>query len=143
MIHYLTNPTVVTSELLQTWNVDQVLSLIATAQPPFHSLIDTGALITGKTNFQVAEYLLDHGLVGMEGVVFLNDEHKKMVLVRQTRRVMPLALSGISEEQRFAFYDDVHTTGYSLSLSHTHTHTHTHTHSPSSPINIYIYIIYI
>jgi hypothetical protein len=50
----------------------------------------------------------------MEGVVFLDDEHRKMILVRKTRRVLPLALSGISEEQRFAFYDDVHTTGMDI-----------------------------
>ena len=31
------------------------------------------ALITGMTNWQVARYLLTHGLSGMEGVVFLDE----------------------------------------------------------------------
>ena len=54
MINYLTNPDIVSHEVVEEgWSVKSLLNKIATANPPFHALIDTGALITGMTNFQV------------------------------------------------------------------------------------------
>lgn len=44
-----------------------MLDSICNAEPTFHALIDTGALITGMSNFEVARYLLVNGLAGMEG----------------------------------------------------------------------------
>ena len=41
-------------ELPDTWSVDGLLALLATASPPYHALIDTGALVTGYSNLQVA-----------------------------------------------------------------------------------------
>ena len=40
----------------------QVLRVVALASPPLHALIDTGALITGYSNFEVARALLELGL---------------------------------------------------------------------------------
>jgi hypothetical protein len=81
----------------------------------FQALIDTGALITGMTNLEVARYLLQPGgLPWCEGVVFLDDYDRKMVLVRATGRVLKMAQCGIPPEKRFAFYDQVHTTGKAL-----------------------------
>lgn len=78
----------------------------------FQALIDTGALITGMTNLEVAQYLLKPGrMQWCEGVVFLDDYDCKMVLVRATGRVLKMAQCGIPAEKRFAFYDQVHTTG--------------------------------
>jgi len=96
------------------WSVKSLLNMIAQANPPYHVLIDTGALITGMTNYEVAAYLLDHGLPSIEGVVFLDEFDRKMILVRATRRVMKLARCGISDKRRFAFYDQVHTTGMDI-----------------------------
>jgi hypothetical protein len=42
-----------------------------------------------------------------EGVVFLDENDQKMILVKATNRVMKLAQCGISEKRRFAFYDQV------------------------------------
>lgn len=36
------------------------------------ALIDTGAVITGFDNFQVAQYLLQNGLSGFEACIFLD-----------------------------------------------------------------------
>ena len=59
----MTDPAVVSYRSLDNdWTVDRLLDLIATASPPYHALIDTGALITGLTNVQV---LLGHR--GAEG----------------------------------------------------------------------------
>ena len=81
---------------------------IAYANPPFHALIDTGALITGFSNLQVAKYLLSEDrLPGFEGVVFLDELGRKVVLMRATGRVVLLEECGMSLEKRFAFYDQV------------------------------------
>jgi hypothetical protein len=97
------------------WNVYSLLDFIATADPPFHALIDTGALITGMSNQKVAEYLLrSEGLVGMKGVVFLDELDRQMVLLRKGFKVVKLADSGLEWGERFTFYDQVHTTGMDI-----------------------------
>lgn len=52
-------------KLNKSWDVKDLLKEIANG--PFHALIDTGALITGLTNYEVAELLLQVGLRGMMG----------------------------------------------------------------------------
>jgi len=108
VLNYMTNPDIVSHEVIEEgWSVRSLLNTIAQANPPYHALIDTGALITGMNNYEVAAYLLDHGLPSFEGVVFLDEFDRKMILVRATRRVMKLAQCGISDKKRFAFYDQV------------------------------------
>ncbi len=72
MVHVMTSPKVVSYKILDDWSVEKLLLYVARSQPPFHALIDTGALITGLTNLQVAKFLLDHGLKDLDGVVFLD-----------------------------------------------------------------------
>ena len=70
VVHYLTHPAVVRHVNIPLgWSVASLLNYIATAQPPFLALIDTGALITGMSNRMVSETLLASGLVGLKGVV--------------------------------------------------------------------------
>ena len=88
---------------------------MARASPRFNALIDTGALITGLSNKQVARYLLNAGLAKWcDGVVFLDDSDEKMILVKATGRVLKLSQCGIAVEKRFAFYDQIHTTGMDI-----------------------------
>jgi hypothetical protein len=95
--------------------VGTLLYRIANAEPRFHALIDTGALITGLTNKEVARELLDRGLSKWcEGVVFLDENDEKVIMVKATGRVLKLAQCGIGLEQRFAFYDQIHTTGMDI-----------------------------
>uniref|UniRef100_A0A0G4G6D4 ubiquitinyl hydrolase 1 n=1 Tax=Chromera velia CCMP2878 TaxID=1169474 RepID=A0A0G4G6D4_9ALVE len=118
IIWTMTNPVICRAVPLKpNWRVSGVLTMVANAQPPYHALIDTGALITGLSNLEVAQYLLRKGLKSMEGVVFLDDEDRKMILVRATGRVLKLAECGIPKIKRFAFYDQVHTTG--MDIEHT------------------------
>lgn len=94
--------------LKDQWTVEKLLELIATAENPrFNALIDTGALITGYSNKEVARQLLDRGLKWCEGVVFLDDDDKQQVLVRATGRVVSADQCGVPLEKRFAFYDQV------------------------------------
>ena len=121
MISVMTDPEVCSFEVVaEGWTPYFLLDKIAHAPPlpggsKYHALIDTGALITGLTNLQVAQQLLsDGGLPWCEGVVFLDESDRKMILVRATGRVLKLAQSGIPAERRFAFYDQVHTTGMDI-----------------------------
>ena len=81
-----------------------LLQRIATSDV-FRALIDTGALITGYSNQEVAEELLARGLPWCDGVVFLDDADKQQVLVRATGRVVSADQCGVPLERRFAFYD--------------------------------------
>ena len=115
MVSYLTSTSVCRVEYIRSnWSVHALLDSIATANPPYHALIDTGALITGMTNLEVARYLLEHGLPTMEGVVFLDDADRKMILIRATMSIVPLSACGIRDSKRFSFYDQVHTTGMDI-----------------------------
>jgi hypothetical protein len=82
--------------------------------PPYSALIDTGALVTGMNNKEVAEYLLSAGLSEMKGVVFLDEFDRQMVLLRKGRKVVKLNESGLAWGERFTFYDQVHTTGMDI-----------------------------
>ena len=117
MMANLTSPEVMTSitSLGGDWTVESMLKKIRTQNPPSHALIDTGALITGFSNKEVAQFLLaDGGLPGMDGVVFLNQYDDKMVLVRRTGKVVKLSQSGIGKSRRFSFFDQVHTVGMDI-----------------------------
>ncbi|CEL97859.1 unnamed protein product [Vitrella brassicaformis CCMP3155] len=109
----LTSPRVVTHTTLeQGWGVAAILKRVANGG--FHALIDTGALITGLSNLEVARRLLAAGLKGHDGVVFLDSQDRQMVLMREGGKVLPLAQCGLSWDKRFTFYDQIHTTGMDI-----------------------------
>eukprot|EP00457_Paulinella_chromatophora_P000002 gb/GEZN01000002.1/.p1 GENE.gb/GEZN01000002.1/~~gb/GEZN01000002.1/.p1 ORF type:complete len:6816 (+),score=1425.09 gb/GEZN01000002.1/:114-20561(+) len=116
MLSTVLDPSITSSDHLpSSWDVQYLLTRIANARSPrFHALIDTGALITGYSNHQVAQELLDRGLAWCDGVVFLDDADKQQVLVRATGRVVPADQCGVPLERRFAFYDQIHTTGMDI-----------------------------
>merc|ERR1712187_643466 len=66
------------------------------------------------SNYDVAKYFLDHGLKWAEGVVFLDQDDKQQILIRATGRVVQLSQCGIEKQNRFAFYDQIHTTGMDI-----------------------------
>ena len=76
----------VSTTMFQQYILDYVASK-GSDESSFHALIDTGALVTGLSNLAVAQYLLRHGLNGIEGVVFLDEEDRKMICVRKGYRV--------------------------------------------------------
>jgi hypothetical protein len=87
MLTTILDPRVATHELLpDSWSVQTVLERIAgSASPRYHALIDTGALITGYSNQEVAAFLLEKGLEWCDGVVFLDDNDEKQVCMRERR----------------------------------------------------------
>lgn len=101
IIHTLTNPDIVTCESTGPWTVTSLLDTIALREPAFSALIDTGALVTGLSNEQVARYLLDNGLKSMEGVVYLrNTDDEQMILLRGREHPILLKECGLSNEKR-------------------------------------------
>ena len=116
IIHFLTSEEIVSSRMLDAnWSVNRLLDDIATANPPFHVLLDCGALVTGMSNLDVARYLLTHGLPDtFDGVVFLDHKDRKMILMRHGMNVVRLNQSGIPPHRRFSFYDQIHTTGMDI-----------------------------
>ena len=115
VVHYLTSPAICQYTNIEPgWDVYSILNFIANAQPPFLALIDTGALVTGLSNKAVAEYMLKVGLVGLKGVVYLDELDRQMVLLRKGLKVVKLSDSGLAWNERFTFYDQVHTTGMDI-----------------------------
>jgi len=116
MLHVLTDSKVMRTRAVEPgWTVESLLRQVATASPRLNALIDTGALITGLSNKEVAQQLLGFGLSQWcEGVVFLDESDEKMILVKATGRVLKLSQCGISVDKRFAFYDQIHTTGMDI-----------------------------
>lgn len=116
ILDFLTSEAIVSSRLMNSnWSVNGLLDDIAKANPPFHALLDCGALITGLSNFEVAKYLLSNGLPNtFDGVVFLDHKDRKMILMRHGMNVVRLNQSGIPPHRRFSFYDQIHTTGMDI-----------------------------
>lgn len=116
----LTSPQVCSIDLLPSdWTVVSVLDRVAQARPPYNALIDTGALVTGFTNLEVARYLMTKGLRGFDAVVFLDDRDRKMALVRSSMAVVRMEQLGTKLEKRFTFYDQCHTTGMDIAQHYT------------------------
>lgn len=67
--------------------------------------------LSGYSNKQVAEQLLASGLEWAKGCVYLDDKSQRMVLLRGQEQPVPLASCGLGPDERFTFYDQVHTTG--------------------------------
>lgn len=106
MLHLLTSTEIVHATLLQNeWSVRNLLERVATWSPGLHALIDTGALVTGYTNLEVAQLLLASGLPHIRGVVYLDDDGNKMILLREGGRVMRLEQCELDASKRFSFYD--------------------------------------
>jgi Protein of unknown function (DUF3638)/Protein of unknown function (DUF3645) len=116
ILDYMMSESIVSSRLMRSdWSVKNLLNDIATANPPFHALLDCGALITGMSNLDVAKYLLTNGLQSeFDGVVFLDHKDRKMILMRHGMNVVRLNQAGIPPHRRFSFYDQIHTTGMDI-----------------------------
>merc|ERR1712137_1114356 len=115
IIHVLTSPQVTSACKKEDQRTARsLLRDMARSDPPIHALIDTGALITGMDNEEVARYLLLHLPDRIEGVVYLDRQDRQMILLRDSGRSVNLAQCGISPASRFTFYDQVHTTGMDI-----------------------------
>lgn len=130
MVHTLTSEAIMKTVSIRDkdWTSKMILDMIARGdqllEQPLHALIDTGALITGMSNYRVAEYLMsNNGLPNLDGVVYLGEDDIPMIYERDIRDAIKLAHSAIPMERRFVFYDQVHTTGTGA-VAHIQTQRH-------------------
>jgi hypothetical protein len=115
IIEVLTDPAVISCGDVQSgWSARSLLQQIAKSEPPYHALIDTGALVTGMENVEVAQYLLEELPEWFQGVVYLDRSDRQMVLLRSSGRSSPLKQCGLPLDRRFTFYDQIHTTGMDI-----------------------------
>jgi len=115
IVSTLTDPSVTSAEVLPNeWTPKLLLHRIATAQPSYHALIDTGALITNMDNEQVARYLVKVLPSHFEAVVFLDSKDRQMVLLRANSVIVPIGQCGVPLSRRFTFFDQIHTTGMDI-----------------------------
>eukprot|EP00954_Amorphochlora_amoebiformis_P016362 1281780-Amorphochlora_amoeboformis.AAC.1 len=117
IVRVLTDPQVVSNRYITgRWTVPSLLLEVASpgCPAPYKALIDTGALVTGMTNEEVARFLLARGLEGIDACVFLDESDRKVVVDRSGGRPVPLSRCGVSPERYFTFYDQVHTTGMDI-----------------------------
>ena len=121
IIFTLTTPRIMSFfHLDDQWNPRSLLRMIATASeggvPRYHALIDTGALITGLSNLEVARFLVSEPgfLKGIDGVVYLDEADRKMIFMRAQNTMMRLEEASCQLTRRFCFYDQIHTTGMDI-----------------------------
>ncbi|KAJ9467248.1 Vacuolar protein sorting-associated protein 27 [Diplonema papillatum] len=110
MIKTLIDPAVVSVTSVASRDPSYLLQHVSESKAS--ALIDTGALITGFTNFEVARKLLELD-IPFKGVVFLDQSDRRVVLLKNGRTA-PLEQCGLSVKERFTFYDHVHTTGMDI-----------------------------
>jgi hypothetical protein len=93
------------------WAPRDLLRMVATGD--YNALIDTGALITGYDNMEVAQYMCRHDSNDkFDAAIFLNRANQQVYITKSDpNQPKPLKLCGVPLTRRFTFYDQAHTTG--------------------------------
>ena len=78
-----------------------------------NALIDTGALITGFDNRQVAQYMMRNDRADrFDAAVFIDRTGERVYITKTNlEEGKKIALCGVPLHKRFTFYDQAHTTG--------------------------------
>eukprot|EP00435_Cladocopium_sp_Y103_P040164 s652_g10.t2 len=99
--------------LASDWSPESILNMVAkSTDPVYHCLIDTGALVMGFTNEEVAKLLLKLLPDDLfDGVAYFDDRDAPMVILRNAVKPALLSEAGVPMNRRFTFFDQVHTTG--------------------------------
>lgn len=83
------------------------------------ALIDAGAMMAGKTNVQVAEYLLENtDATHFRGVVYFSLEHDEWRVKDHTGQDWSKDSSPIHERDAFVFFDESRCRGADMKLEH-------------------------
>eukprot|EP00435_Cladocopium_sp_Y103_P004932 s3641_g1.t1 len=121
----LSSPQVVSLHCLASgWTPRTLLNFVATRQlrgvpgqyTAFCALIDTGALLCGLENEEVAKLLMDGPLKeAKDAIVFLaRGTDLPMILLKGATQAVPLEDANIRPERRFCYFDQPHTTGIDI-----------------------------
>lgn len=117
----LTSPQVVSLHCLASgWTPRSLLDFVATRQSrglvAFCALIDTGALLCGLENEEVAKFLMESPLSSVkDACIFLaRGTDLPMILLKGATKAVPLEDANIRPERRFCYFDQPHTTGIDI-----------------------------
>ena len=113
-INVLTNPDIMSvDEMRSPWSSTELLRLIA--QRGFKVLIDAGALITGMSNIQVAQAVLElPGTEWAKAAVYIDAQDRKQVVFKGGGPPIPEAQANVRPDERFTFYDQCHVVGMDI-----------------------------
>eukprot|EP01038_Epipyxis_sp_PR26KG_P004325 gene4325-6126_t len=121
VVRVLINPAIVSCEQYSILSAESTIQLLECAsRGEFHALVDTGALITGLTNREIAHELIKRLPNKFQAVIYIDNSGTKRVLLRGedlSASAKLLSDVRIPENQRFTFYDQVHTTGIDIKQS--------------------------
>jgi hypothetical protein len=82
-----------------------------------HALMDSGALTSGKTNLEVAEYIMQHlDIPSLCGAIFFDATAKQWMILDRHGQCQPKHISAVREHECFAFFDEARTRGADLKL---------------------------
>nr|XP_018914729.1 PREDICTED: uncharacterized protein LOC109042446 [Bemisia tabaci] len=81
-----------------------------------HALIDAGALITGLTNSDVANFLLIHLPETFVGILYFSDEGNNLIVGTRDGKTAALQDCYLDKKFLFAYLDDIHTRGTDIQL---------------------------
>jgi serine/threonine protein kinase len=77
-------------------------------------LIESGALITGFSNLDVAKYLTSNLPAHFKAVTFFNDDSGEIEVILRGGRIIPVAACHLPKQFIFTYLDDRHTRGTDL-----------------------------
>ncbi len=106
----------------QDWTVTELLATIAqSAAPRVSSLVDCGALITGYSNLEVANFFMnevkeDGFCSTFSACIFWDESDTPLALERGNSSAVPLSACSSPVERWFVYFDQVHTTGIDIKL---------------------------
>ena len=112
ILDILLDPRVVAlKRMVGSWDPTGVLQMFC--RSGYNALIDTGALITGYTNHEVAKFVLKHDKEDVFDVAVFLDEKDRQVFITKANDLDPKSLRqcGTPLKRRFTLYDQRHTTG--------------------------------
>lgn len=81
-----------------------------------HIILDSGALITGLTNYQVADFLISNLSDQFQGLIYFSDEENQLTVLTREKKIIALQDCHINKSHLFAYLDDIHTRGTDLKL---------------------------
>ena len=112
VLHTLLNPSILSLKRKRgAWVPKDLLKMVLV--DGYNALIDTGALITGLDNSQVAKYIMQNDKHGRFDAAVFIDRTGERVFITKSNLDEPKKIGqcGVPLARRFTFYDQAHVTG--------------------------------
>ncbi|CAH0766046.1 unnamed protein product [Bemisia tabaci] len=81
-----------------------------------HALIDSGALVTGLSNYNVAKFLLKNLPSHLQGILYFSDKSNRLTVLQRDEKTVAFQDCYLDKKHLFAYLDDIHTRGTDIKL---------------------------